>query len=151
MLLCVPNIISCQEDCNITAQSQKRKPRWHTYSLEYLLCAHWRTEWNTSSYINLRIKVLHTVLYYNNIGTTEAPLLWEKARNSLSGPGLCSAEWQITRFKVLLLAVMVLLSITHINLACVLYVLQSNNINICKPNLEVPYVIYLNKLYIAEL
>lgn len=93
-------------------------------------------------------KVLHA-LYYNSIGITEAALLWEKDRNSSSGPGLCSAEWQMTRFKVLLLAVMVLFSITHIHLALTLYVLQSNNINICKLDLEVLHMIYLSSTYVA--
>lgn len=57
----------------------------------------------------------------------------------------------MTKFKVLKLAVLVLLSITHIYLAWILYVLQSNNINICKLDLEVLYMIYLNKMYVAEL
>lgn len=98
-----------------------------------------------------RMKTLwHTILYYNNICITEACLLWEPAINSLSGPGLCSAEWQMTRFKVLLLVVMVLWSITHTHLAWILYVWQSNNTNICKLNLEVLYMMYLNKMYITE-
>lgn len=96
-------------------------------------------------------KVLHTAPYYNNIGISETPLLWEIARNSLSGPGLCCAEWQMIRFKVLLLAVMRLLSISHIHLAGILCTLQSNSINICKLDLEVLYMIYFNKIYIAEL
>lgn len=57
----------------------------------------------------------------------------------------------MTRFKVLLLAVVVLLSITHIHLALTLCVLQSNNINICKLDLEVLYMIYLNNMYVAAL
>lgn len=65
--------------------------------------------------------------------------------------GQSSAEWQMTRFKVLLLAFMVLLSITHIHLAWIQYVIQSNNINIYKLDLEVLYKIYLNKMYIPEL
>lgn len=78
------------------------------------------------------------------------PLLWEKARNSLSGPGLCSAEWQMTRFRVLLLVVMALESITHIHLAWILYVRQSNNVNIWKLDLKALFMIYLNYMYIAE-
>ncbi len=57
----------------------------------------------------------------------------------------------MTRFKVLLLVVMVLSSITHIHLAWILYARQSSNINICKLALKVPYMIYLNKKYITEL
>lgn len=66
---------------------------------------------------------------------------WEKARNS--------AEWQMTRVRFLLLAVMVMFSITHINLAGTRYVLQGSNINICKLNLEVLYMIYLNKMAVC--
>lgn len=66
---------------------------------------------------------------------------WEKAINS--------AEWQMTRVRYLLLAVLVMLSITHINLAGTQYVLQGNNINICKLNLEVLYMIYLNKMAVC--
>ena len=45
---------------------------------------------------------------------------------------------------------MVLSSITHIHLAWILYVQQSNNINICKLDLEALFIIYLNWASVME-
>ena len=45
---------------------------------------------------------------------------------------------------------MVLSSITHIHLAWILYVRQSNNINICKLDLEALFMIYLNWASVME-
>lgn len=139
MLLCVPNLISCQEECNIsTAQSYNRKFKLCIKPCQcryfYLLCAYWHTKRKTISYINLRVMT-------DCAGIKCLEKKPEIARNS--------AEWQMTRVRFLLLAVTVMLSITHINLAGTRYVLQGNNINICKLNLEVLYMIYLNKMAVC--
>lgn len=58
----------------------------------------------------------------------------------------------MTGFKVLLLFVMVLSSITHIHLAWLLYTWQSNNKHfLARPRGAVYDTVYLNKMYMAEL